>query len=64
MELVIVLFLALVVIGAAVFGALIYLDTRKARKEPQYILYLLKVEPDGRFQIKRSSKPELWEWRF
>lgn len=64
MELVFILFCVLVVIGFGVFGAFIWLGNQRSKKEPQYILYLLRVDNLGNMEIKKSKKPEMWDWRF
>lgn len=64
MELIVILFAVIVVIGFGVFLAYIWLDNQRNKKEPQYILYLLRVDNSGNMEIKKSKKPEMWEWRF
>lgn len=62
MELVIVIIALLVCVGVLIY--VLYERHQEQKHRPQFILYLLKVNDDGKIEIKQSPKNDIWNWRF
>lgn len=58
-----ILLIVLLIIAGAINIYTEFLESKRTRK-PVCIVYLLRIGEDGKAEIKKAPKQDMWHWRF
>lgn len=58
---------AVIIILTVLLAVSVAMNAKTTMSKPEkvsYRLYLMKIDDHGNIEIKRSAKPDMWDWRF